>query len=79
MFPGRWIGRGSANDPLPIRWPAYSPDLTPCDFFYGDTLKALFTVLNRPILMSCSSELRPRLPTFHKKWSIVLLMLTFIV
>jgi len=31
-FQNKWIGRGG-----PIHWPARSPDLTPCDFFfYGD-------------------------------------------
>lgn len=33
-FPGRWIGRGG-----PIRWPARSPDLAPCDFFLWGHLK----------------------------------------
>ena len=30
--PGNWIGRGG-----PVEWPPCSPDLTPCDFFYGTT------------------------------------------
>ena len=34
-FPGRWIGRGG-----PVRWPARSPDLTPCDFFLWGFLKS---------------------------------------
>lgn len=29
FFPNRWIGRGG-----PINWPARSPDLTKCDFFF---------------------------------------------
>ncbi|KAJ8954712.1 hypothetical protein NQ318_011405 [Aromia moschata] len=28
-YPNRWIGRNG-----PIHWPARSPDLTPCDFYY---------------------------------------------
>lgn len=39
-FPGRWMGRqGSAAVPTPIRWMAYSPDLTPCDFFLWGYIK----------------------------------------
>lgn len=34
-FPGRWIGRGG-----PMRWPARSPDLTPCDFFLWGFIKS---------------------------------------
>lgn len=41
VFPGRWMGRGSPNDPPPFRWPAYSPDLTPCDFFLWGHIKSL--------------------------------------
>lgn len=33
---GRWIGRRG-----PIEWPARSPDLTPCDFWYWPYLKSL--------------------------------------
>ena len=32
VFPDTWIGRRG-----PIEYPARSPDLTPMDFFYGDT------------------------------------------
>lgn len=39
-FPLRWIGRGSKESPAPIRWPPYSPDLTPCDFFLWGYLKS---------------------------------------
>ena len=39
-FPGQWIGRGSET----IAWPPRSPDLTPLDFFYGDSLRIKFTV-----------------------------------
>lgn len=35
-YPNRWIGRG---EDAPIKWPARSPDLTPCDFFVWGTLK----------------------------------------
>jgi hypothetical protein len=31
----RWIGRNG-----PVLWPARSPDLNPCDFFYG-TIKQI--------------------------------------
>ena len=34
-FAGRWIGRGG-----PVRWPARSPDLTPCDFFLWGFIKS---------------------------------------
>lgn len=34
-FPNRWMGRGG-----PMRWPARSPDLTPCDFFLWGFLKS---------------------------------------
>ena len=33
-FPGKWIGRSG-----PHKWPARSPDLTPCDFFLWGWLK----------------------------------------
>jgi hypothetical protein len=33
-FPGRWLGRRG-----PHEWPAWSPDLTPCDFFLWDWAK----------------------------------------
>ena len=33
-FPRSWIGRAA-----PIAWPPRSPDLTPMDFSYGDSLK----------------------------------------
>lgn len=39
-FPLRWIGRGTKEQPAPIRWPPYSPDLTPCDFFLWGYLKS---------------------------------------
>lgn len=35
-FPGRWMGRGSANMP----WPPRSPDLTPCDYFLWGFIKS---------------------------------------
>jgi hypothetical protein len=31
QFPGRWIGRGSASSPAPLKWPPRSPDLTTPD------------------------------------------------
>lgn len=39
-FPGRWIGRGGAED-LNITWPPRSPDLTPADFFLWGFVKGL--------------------------------------
>lgn len=36
-FPNRWIGRGGT-----LNWPARSPDLAPCDFFYGVILNVKF-------------------------------------
>ena len=38
-LPGRWIGRGTAND-LNIPWPPRSPDITPCDYFLWGFLKS---------------------------------------
>jgi len=34
IFGEQWIGRGG-----PVRWPARSPDLTPCDFYLWGDLK----------------------------------------
>lgn len=34
QFPNRWIGRSG-----PFQWPAYSPDLTPCDFWLWGMVK----------------------------------------
>lgn len=39
-FPLRWMGRGSKENPAPFRWPPYSPDLTPCDFFLWGYMKS---------------------------------------
>ena len=36
IYPNQWIGRG--ND-APVKWPARSPDLTPCDFFLWSAMK----------------------------------------
>ena len=39
VLPGLWIGRAPGNDqPLMLRNPR-SPDITPCDFFFGDVPK----------------------------------------
>ena len=50
-----WLGRRRANDlfpPIPaaadqalLRWPPRSPELTPCDFFCGDLLRAVSSCL----------------------------------
>ena len=34
-FPNRWIGTNSPH----LRWPARSPDLTPCDYSLWGTIK----------------------------------------
>ena len=36
VLPGRWIGYASGNDQPLMLWPARSPDITPCVFFFGD-------------------------------------------
>jgi transposase len=41
-LPNRWIGRRGS-----IEYPPRSPDLTPMDFFYGDTSKIKFMAENR--------------------------------
>jgi hypothetical protein len=38
VLPQRWIGRAAEWDRYFVKWPPRSPDITPCDFFYGDTL-----------------------------------------
>ena len=35
----RWINRGSNDDNPHFPWPPYSPDITPCAFFYKITSK----------------------------------------
>jgi hypothetical protein len=50
-FPGRWIGRAA-----PIAWPPRSPDLTPLDLFYGDSLR-IECSYNLYLKMSLRSEL----------------------
>ena len=42
-LPHRWIGRAVNNDQHLLLWPPRSPDLTPCDFSNGDTLKTMPT------------------------------------
>jgi hypothetical protein len=39
VLPGRWIGRAPENDQPLLLWPPRSPDVTPCDFFFGDMSK----------------------------------------
>jgi hypothetical protein len=39
VLPGRWIGRAPGNDQPLMLWPPRSPDITPCDFFFGDMSK----------------------------------------
>ena len=40
-LPLRWIGRSGQDDLVLNSWPPRSPDLTPCDFSYGVSLKTL--------------------------------------
>jgi hypothetical protein len=37
--PRRWIGRGDRGDLIFCPWPAWSPDLTPCDYFLWGYVK----------------------------------------
>ena len=46
-LPNRWIGRRGS-----IEFPPHSPDLTPLDFFYGDTSKIRFIAQNLQQSMS---------------------------
>lgn len=39
-FPGRWVGRGTADHPAPIQWPPRSPDLAPNDYFLWGWMKS---------------------------------------
>ena len=39
VLPGHWIGRASGNDQPLLLWPPRSPDIMPCDFFFGDMSK----------------------------------------
>lgn len=39
MLPNKWMGRGTEEDSN-IKWPARSPDLTPCDFFLWGFIKS---------------------------------------
>lgn len=43
-FPNRWIGRRG-----PIEWPPRSPDLTPMDFFCGDTSSRRYLLIGQII------------------------------
>ena len=58
-FPGRWIGRAA-----PIAWPPRSPDLTPLDFSYGDSLN-IECSYHLCLQMSLNSELE-LLPQLQK-------------
>ena len=46
-WPERWMGRGSTNLP----WPPCSPDLTPCDYFFGATESPQYTKMSIKLLM----------------------------
>lgn len=64
-FGHRWIGRGG-----PTKWPPRSPDLTSLDFFYGVSLKKLFTRTLQPLLKICSKEYKmhlKKLPWYFEK------------
>ena len=59
-MPRRWIGRNTAEDEALLRWPPRSPDITPCDFSFGDTLKGSFYRLYHRIGQSCEDESSPQ-------------------
>ena len=52
VFPDRWIGRRG-----PLEWAARSPDLTPCDFCFGVTLKVKSTPHDLKTLKSWNKKL----------------------
>lgn len=58
VLPERWIGRGSAEDDLLLKWPPRSPDLSPCDFFLWGYVKGLVFV---PPLPANIEELKQRI------------------
>ncbi|GFY55954.1 uncharacterized protein TNIN_293391 [Trichonephila inaurata madagascariensis] len=35
----RWIGRTGRDDKVLLKWPPWSPDTTPCDFFLWGVIK----------------------------------------
>ncbi|GFT52255.1 DUF4817 domain-containing protein [Trichonephila clavipes] len=37
----RWTGRAGPKDFICLHWPPRSPDLMPCDFFSGVSLKTM--------------------------------------
>jgi hypothetical protein len=39
VLPGRWIECASGNNQPLMVWPPRSPDIMPCDFFFGDMSK----------------------------------------
>ena len=56
-LPLRWIGRSGQDDLVLNSWPPRSPDLTPCDFSYGVSLKTL----SLPPLPNNVDELKDRI------------------
>ena len=38
-LPQRWIGHTGKEDGALMQWPPWSPDLTPCDFFFWGFVK----------------------------------------
>ena len=43
VLPGRWIEHASGNDQPLLLWPPRTPDIMPCDFFFGDMSKIGFS------------------------------------
>ena len=65
-LPNRWIGqRGN------IEFPPRSPDLTPLDFFYGDTSKIRFIAQNLQQSMSWEQQLKENAPKHQMKWFVM--------
>ena len=62
-LPNWWIGRRGSIEFLP-----HSPDLTPLDFFYGDTSKIRFIAQNLQQSISWEQQLKENAPKYQMKW-----------
>jgi len=60
-LPQRWIGRAGKEDDALMRWPPWSPDLTPCDFFFWGFLKDTVFVPPLPINLQIFATVSPLL------------------
>jgi hypothetical protein len=58
ILPQIWIGRTGQEDDALMRWPHRSPDLTPCDFFFGGSVK---DTVFMPLLPANLRDLRKRI------------------